>query len=93
MSDTAVATAARAVDPSGGNTAAEPAARLDPAAHYDPPTVDAKPPPRLVPSASAPDFPNLTLYDHDGQEVKFYDDLVRGKIVVINFMYATCTGT
>ena len=29
---------------------------------------------------------------HQNQEVRFYDDLVKGKIVVINFMYATCEG-
>ena len=31
--------------------------------------------------------------DHEGKEVKFYDDLVKDKIVVINFMFATCQGT
>jgi protein SCO1/2 len=37
-------------------------------------------------------FPNLPLLTHDGREVRFYDDLVKDKIVLFNFMYATCTG-
>ncbi|CAD5108159.1 SCO family protein [Zestomonas carbonaria] len=38
-------------------------------------------------------FPNVTLYTHEGRKVKFYDDLVRGKVVAINMMYAQCTRT
>ncbi len=37
-------------------------------------------------------FPNVVLQTHENQSVKFYDDLVQGKIVVINFMYAECKG-
>lgn len=37
-------------------------------------------------------FPNLPLLTHDGREVRFYDDLVKDKMVLFNFMYATCTG-
>lgn len=67
--------------------------RVDPAALYDPPTIDAKPPERSGPRRSAPDFPDVTLMTHEGEEVDFYTDLVKGKIVVINFMFATCGGT
>jgi protein SCO1 len=35
-------------------------------------------------------FPNVELTTHEGQKVRFYDDLVKGKIVVINFMYTRC---
>ncbi len=38
-------------------------------------------------------FPNVTLTTHHGDRVRFYDDLLRGKIVVITFMYASCTGS
>jgi protein SCO1 len=31
------------------------------------------------------------LTTHEGTEVRFYQDLVKGKVVLINFMYATCT--
>jgi protein SCO1/2 len=38
-------------------------------------------------------FPNVTLTTHEGKKVKFYDDLLKDKIVVINFMYVKCEGT
>src|SRR5215204_1679372 len=37
-------------------------------------------------------FPNLVLTTHEGRKVKFYDDLVKDKIVIFNFMYAKCEG-
>ena len=37
-------------------------------------------------------FPNFELTTHAGKKVKFYDDLIKDKIVVINFMYAQCEG-
>lgn len=41
-------------------------------------------------SAGSKDFPNVTLYTHEGRPVKFYDDLIRGKVVTFNMMYAQC---
>ena len=38
-------------------------------------------------------FPNVTLTTHKGKKVKFYDDLLKDKIVLINFMYVRCQGT
>lgn len=35
-------------------------------------------------------FPNTVLIDHEGQEKKFFDDLIKDKVVVINFIYTTC---
>ena len=37
-------------------------------------------------------FPNVTLTTHEGKKVKFYDDLMKDKIVIINFMYVKCEG-
>ena len=37
-------------------------------------------------------FPNVTLTTHEGKRVKFYDDLLKDKIVLINFMYVKCQG-
>ena len=37
-------------------------------------------------------FPNIRLTTQYDQPVRFYDDLVKDKIVIINFMYTTCTG-
>ncbi len=36
-------------------------------------------------------FPNVTLRTQDNQQVRFYDDVVKGKVVLINFMFTTCT--
>src|ERR1700745_623195 len=36
-------------------------------------------------------FPNVPLVTHEGKRVRFYDDLLKGKIVVLNLMYASCT--
>lgn len=35
-------------------------------------------------------FPNLLLQTHEGETVRFYDDLIKDKVVLINFMYARC---
>ena len=37
-------------------------------------------------------FPDLVLTTHEGKKVRLYDDLVKDKIVIINFMYAKCEG-
>ena len=39
-----------------------------------------------------PDSRTCALRTHDGNEVRFYDDLVKGRQVVINMMYANCEG-
>jgi protein SCO1/2 len=35
-------------------------------------------------------FPNAELRTHEGATVRFYDDLIKGKQVVVNMMYANC---
>ena len=35
-------------------------------------------------------FPNVPLITHEGEEVRFFDDLVEGKVVAINFIYTSC---
>src|SRR5260370_4865988 len=35
-------------------------------------------------------FPNVTLVTQDGKTVRFYEDLLKGKMVVINFIYTKC---
>jgi protein SCO1/2 len=37
-------------------------------------------------------FPNVTLRTQDDEPVRFYDDLVKDKIVMLNFFYVSCTG-
>jgi len=36
-------------------------------------------------------FPDVLLQTHDGRTVRFYEDLIKGKVVAINFMYVGCT--
>lgn len=36
-------------------------------------------------------FPNVRLHTHDGRQVRFYDDLIHGKTVMINMVYSVCT--
>ena len=37
-------------------------------------------------------LPNVTLYTQDNKRVRFYDDLVKDKIITINVFYANCEG-
>ena len=35
-------------------------------------------------------FPNVELITQDGKKVRFYDDLIKGRVVAIYLMYTTC---
>jgi len=62
-----------------------------------PPNLDTRGP-RAWANTSARDlirqryFPDVTLVTHENLRVRLFDDLVRDRIVVINFFYATCEG-
>ena len=45
-----------------------------------------------APSAAANYFPNHVLLTQDNKPVHFYDDMLKGKVVVINFIFTTCPG-
>jgi protein SCO1/2 len=50
---------------------------------------------RFVPHRASPGakrYTNALLRTHENREVRFYDDLIRGRQAVINFMYADCHG-
>jgi protein SCO1/2 len=38
-------------------------------------------------------FPNIPLITQDGERVRFFDDLIKDKVVAINFMYTACPDT
>jgi protein SCO1 len=38
-------------------------------------------------------FPNFLLTTHEGEQVRFYDDLIKDKFVTINFIYTSCKVT
>jgi protein SCO1 len=42
--------------------------------------------------AAARYFPNLVLLTQDNLPVRFYDDMLKGKTVLINFAFTTCVG-
>lgn len=51
-------------------------------------------PPRPAPNAAAAHyFAGLALVDQHGSKVDLYQDLMRGKVVVINSFFATCHGS
>src|SRR5436309_5593706 len=53
-------------------------------------------PPRVFQSIPAREllrlrhFPNVELINQDGKKVRFYDDLLKDRKVVINFMFTKC---
>ncbi|PYY70877.1 electron transporter SenC [Pseudomonas jessenii] len=36
-------------------------------------------------------FPNTLLTDQDGHQMRFFDDMIKGKVVVINFIFTSCS--
>lgn len=42
--------------------------------------------------ASAPAIPDVEVLDQDGRKLRFYTDLIKGKSVVVNFVYTSCEG-
>jgi len=38
-------------------------------------------------------FPNVVLTTHEGRQVRFYDDLVKDKLVTLNVFYTSCQVT
>lgn len=48
-------------------------------------------PAQANPWMSAPALPDIEVRDQDGRPVQFYSDLVRGRTVVIDFIFTGCT--
>ena len=42
-------------------------------------------------AASSLSIPDATVYNQNGRRLNFYTDLVKGKVVAINFIFTTCT--
>ncbi len=49
--------------------------------------------PETTGSAAHPYFPDLALSDQNGQSRRFYSDVFKDKIVVMNTFFASCTGS
>lgn len=43
------------------------------------------------PAAEASRIPDVNCLDQDGKKLRFHTDLVKGKVVVINFIFTNCT--
>jgi protein SCO1/2 len=73
-------------------------ARVLPARACEVPEGSAPPPGRFTPPVPGRElvrrrfFPNVALTSHEGKQLRFYDDLLKDKIVVLNLMYAHCEG-
>jgi len=47
--------------------------------------------PRAETPSTALRIPDVSVLDQNGKALNFYTDLVRGKVVAINFVFTTCT--
>lgn len=66
--------------------------------HHHPAPAPAPEPVRPTsPTLAAPEriqgleIPDVPLLDQDGKPVRFYSDLIRGKVVAVNFVFTSCT--
>lgn len=47
--------------------------------------------PAAAEAAAQPRVPDVNCLDQDGKKLRFHTDLVKGKVVVINFIFTNCT--
>lgn len=47
--------------------------------------------PTAEPTSTALRIPDIAVQDQTGKSLNFYTDLVKGKVVAINFVFTTCT--
>ena len=55
------------------------------------PTPSPTPPGDAALSFSSARIPNTHILDQNGKQLSFYNDLIKGKTVAINFIFTTCT--
>lgn len=55
------------------------------------PTPSPTPPGEVAPTFTSSKIPNTRILDQNGQQLNFYNDLIKGKTVAINFIFTTCT--
>jgi protein SCO1/2 len=79
----------------GANGAQQPAQAMEPSAnrqdehkHHHPAPAENAPMEEATVKMSIPDLP---LLNQDGKQIHFYSDLIKGKVVAINFIFTTCT--
>lgn len=52
-----------------------------------------KPRPASADTPSKSYFTDVVLFNQNGQKMRFYSDLLQGKVVIINSFFATCAGS
>jgi protein SCO1/2 len=45
----------------------------------------------IVPSAAEKYFSDVELINQDGEKLRFYSDVLKNKVVIINAFFSTCT--
>ncbi|MEK6337380.1 MAG: SCO family protein [Acidobacteriota bacterium] len=56
------------------------------------PTASPTAPPGDLASMLSSRIPNIAVADQNGNDLRFYSDLIKGQTVAINFIFTTCTG-
>jgi len=79
-----------AVAPLAGSIAATGIAAGTPPSVKNPPSVGDNSTAAARIRIQQKNFPNVPLISHEGKQVNFYDDLIKGKVVTVNFFYAKC---
>lgn len=75
----------------GMTTAAMAQHQHEPAKTHNHGAVPARSPESLSGPSAAAFIPDVEVFDQDGKTRRFYTDLVQGRVVIINFIYTTCT--
>ena len=79
-----------AVAPLAGSIAATGVAAGSPPRDKNPGIVKNNSPEAARVRIQEKNFPNVPLISHEGKQVYFYDDLLKGKVVTVNFFYSKC---
>jgi protein SCO1/2 len=66
-------------------------AQEDPHAHHHAMAAAPTPEQPKVEAVDHLDIPDVQVLDQDGKAVRFYTDLVKDRVVAINFVFTTCT--
>lgn len=85
----AVLLAALGTAPAAAHTEESKAAKAAPAAKAPPPDLSGRTSAEIEQKQRGY-FTDSELVDQDGRKVRFYTDVLRGKLVVINFIYTDC---
>ncbi|HVF50839.1 MAG TPA: SCO family protein [Pyrinomonadaceae bacterium] len=86
-----VGVAAQAKPDAPAKAPATPAVKAPAAQPADPHAGHKMPAPVAEPSAAAKWFSDVELLTQDGRKVRFYSDILKGKVVVVNAFFTTCT--